>query len=171
MSIELVILRLLHILLGAFWAGALIFNAIFLAPAMAEAGPDGAKVMAGLQRRRFMQVMPLVALVTILSGIWLYWRISNGFDPSFGRTRLGMAYGAGGLLAIVGFGIGIGVMRPAMMRIGTLAGAAAQATAQAEREALMAQVSALRKRAASAGRLVAVLLALATALMGVARYL
>jgi hypothetical protein len=171
MSLTLVVARLLHVLVGAFWAGTLIFNALFLAPAIGEAGPDGAKVMAGIQRRRFMDVMPLVALVTILSGLWLYWRISGGFEPSFFRTPLGLWYGIGGLLAIVGFGIGIGVLRPSMTRIGQLAAQATQAADAAQREALMAQVSGLRRRSVTAGRLVALLLAVATALMGVARYL
>lgn len=171
MSLEFVIARLLHILLGAFWAGAMIFNALFLVPAMGEAGPDAAKVMAGIQRRRFMDIMPVVALITILSGLWLFWRISGGFDPQWSRSRMGMAYGIGAVLAIVAFGIGVGIMRPAMMRIGRLVDQAAQATDPAHRDAAMAPVPALRRRSASAGRVVALLLALATALMGVARYL
>jgi len=171
MSLELVTLRILHVLLGAFWAGTLIFNALFLAPAMAEAGPDGAKVMGGILRRRFMDVMPLVALVTIVTGLWLYWRISGGFDPAFSRSPLGMAYGVGGLLAIVAFGIGVGVLRPSMRMIMQLAPRAQQTENDAERESLMGQVTALRRRSTMAGRAVAVLLAVATALMGVARYL
>jgi uncharacterized membrane protein len=171
MSIGMLIARFLHILLGVFWAGTLIFNAIYLAPAMGEAGPDAAKVMAGIQRRRFMDVMPVVALITILSGLWLYWRISGGFDPQWSRSRTGMAYGIGGILAIVALGIGVGILRPTMMRIGRNVGQAAQATDPAQREALMAPLPALRSRSASAGRAVAVLLALATALMAIARYL
>jgi len=170
MSLGFVLIRLLHILLGAFWAGTLIFNAIFLAPALGEAGPDGAKVMAGIQRRRFMDVMPIVALLTILTGGWLYWRISGGFDPGWSRSPMGMAYGAGALLAIVAFGIGIGLLRPAMIRSGKLAGEAAQAKDPAAREVLTAQIAGLRRRSATAGRVVALLLALATGLMAVARY-
>ncbi|MDH5196799.1 MAG: DUF1772 domain-containing protein [Gemmatimonadota bacterium] len=171
MSIEIVIARLLHVVLGVFWAGTMIFTALFLVPAMAEAGPDAAKVMAGIQRRRFMDVMPVVALVTIVSGLWLFWRISGGFDPAWSRSRMGMAYGIGAVLALVAFGIGVGIMRPTMMRIGSIVGQAAQATDSAQRDTLMAPVPALRRRSASAGRAVALLLALATALMGIARYL
>jgi hypothetical protein len=171
MPLTFVVARLLHILLGAFWAGTLIFNALFLAPALGEAGPDGAKVMAGVQRRRFMDIMPIVALLTIVTGIWLYWRQSGGFSAGWSRSPMGIGYGAGGILAIVAFGIGVGVLRPAMSRIGTLAASAGQVADQAQREALMAQMAALRRRSTTAGRLVALLLALATALMGVARYL
>ena len=171
MSLGFVLIRLLHILLGAFWAGTLISNALFLAPAIGEAGPDGAKVMAGILRRRFLDVMPIVALLTILTGVWLYWRISGGFDPGWSRSPIGMAYGVGGILAIVAFGTGVGVLRPAMLRIPKLAGEAAQAKDPAAREALTAQIAGLRRRSTTAGRIVALLLALATGFMAVARYL
>jgi hypothetical protein len=54
MSLLVITLRLLHIVLGAFWVGTLIFFALFLIPSVRDAGPDGAKVMAALQRRRFL---------------------------------------------------------------------------------------------------------------------
>jgi uncharacterized membrane protein len=167
----LIVARLLHVLLGVFWAGTIIFTAFFLVPAIAEAGPDGAKVMAGIQRRRFMDVMPVVGLITVVSGLWLYWKISGGFDHHWMHTPTGLAYGIGGLIAIVGFGIGLGVMRPAMLKIGGLAAGAAHETDPAKRERMIGEVARLRRRSAAAGRAVALLLALATALMGVARYL
>ena len=55
--------RLLHVLSGAIWVGTVTFTSFFLMPAMMEAGPDAAKVMAGLQRRRFMDLLPLVRQV------------------------------------------------------------------------------------------------------------
>jgi uncharacterized membrane protein len=167
----LIVARLLHVLLGAFWTGTLIFNALFLVPAIGEAGPDGAKVMAGIIRRRFMDLMPVVALLTIVSGLWLYWRVSGGFDHHWMHTPTGLAYGAGGLLAMVAFGVGVGVMRPAMKKVGGLAAGAAQEGDPAKRERILGEVAGLRRRAAAAGRVVAALLAIATALMGVARYL
>jgi uncharacterized membrane protein len=171
MSLDFVIARMLHILLGAFWVGTMIFNTLFLAPALGEAGPDGAKVMAGVQRRRFMDVMPIVALLTIVTGVWLYWRASGGFSAGWSRSPMGRGYGAGGILAIIAFGIGVGVLRPTMARIGKLAAGAGQATDPAQREGLMAQIAGLRGRSTTAGRLVAALLVVATVLMGVARYL
>jgi uncharacterized membrane protein len=167
----MVVARLLHVLLGAFWAGTIIFTAFFLVPAIAEAGPDGAKVMAGIQRRRFMDVMPAVGALTLLSGVWLYWKVSAGFNHHWMHAPAGLAYGIGGVIAIVAFGIGIGVMRPAMKNAAGLAAAAAQESDGARREGMMTAIAALRRRSATAGRIVAVLLAIATALMGIARYL
>jgi hypothetical protein len=170
MSFTLLTMRLLHVVLGTFWAGTLIFNALFLQPAMRDAGPDGARVAGGLIRRRFLDVMPLVAFVTIGCGLWLYWHVSGGFQASYMRSLTGMTIGVGALAALVAFVIGLSILRPALLRAAALSQAAAQAPA-AERDAQMATVQTLRVRAAVAGRVVAGLLVLAAATMAVARYL
>ena len=170
MSLALIILRLLHILLGVFWVGAMAFNTIFLGPAITEAGPDGAKVMGSIIRRRFMDVMPVVALLTILSGLWLYWRVSGGFNHHWIHTPSGLAYSAGGLLAIVSFVYGVTLIRPTMTKLGKLAAGAQQETDPAKRQAIMAEVGRLRRRSTTFGWVALVLLVLATALMAVARY-
>jgi uncharacterized membrane protein len=167
----LIVARLLHVLLGVFWVGAMTSHTIFLGPAVAEAGPDGAKVMGGIIRRRFMDVMPVVALVTIVSGVWLYWKISGGFNHHWMRTPTGLAYGIGGLLAIVTYGIGLVLVRTAMKRLGQLGPRAAQETDAPKRQAMMGEVASLRRRTTTTGWVLAVLLGLATALMAVARYL
>jgi hypothetical protein len=136
---------------------------------MRDAGPDAAKVLAGLMRRRFLDIMPLVAFVTILAGLWLYWKDSSGFQASFMGSPFGIMIGLGALTGLVAFAVGLAVLRPAMLRAFALAQAAA-AAAPPEREAQLAQVQALRMRAAIAGRVVAVLLALAAAAMALARY-
>jgi len=169
MDILLLLARLLHIVLGTFWAGTMIFNAVFLAPAFQDVGPDAAKVAGALVRRRFMTIMPIVALVTILSGFWLYWRLSGGFDSGYMGSRQGQTLGMGAVAALVAFVIGISIVRPAMMRSGALGQRAAQA-AGAERDALLAQVKAQRARSTLAGRWVAGLLTLALAAMALARY-
>ncbi len=164
-------LRLIHIVLGVFWAGAMIFVALFLVPSVRDAGPDGMKVMAALQRRRFMDVMPIVAILTILSGAWLYWRASVGLQTAWITTPVGLTLTAGAVAAIVAFAIGVGIMRPAMLRAGALARAAAEAPERPEHAGQVAEAQRLRARSAAAGRVVAALLAVATACMAVARYL
>ena len=170
MDFLLITARLVHIVLGAFWVGTMVFNAFFLGPSVRDAGPDGAKVMGALMRRRFMDVMPAVAGLTILSGLWLYWKMSNGFQSAYLHSAGGMTFALGGLLAITAFGLGLAVVRPAMLGAMALGQAAAQAPA-AEREMKLASAQALRTRAAGAGRLVAVLLLLAVAAMAVGRYI
>lgn len=166
-----VLLRLVHVVSGVLWVGSVFFTTIFLVPAMQEAGPDGAKVMAGLQKRGMMTVVPILAIATILSGVWLYWRDSNGFDPAFSASGVGLAFGLGGIAAIIAYAIGITTVRPSMLRAGMLAQQLAQAAQGGEREARMAEIGRLRGRAASAGRVVLGLLLFAAVAMAVARYL
>jgi hypothetical protein len=166
----LLLMRALHIGLGAFWVGAIILNAVFLGPAIRDAGPDGAKVGAALMRRRMFDVMPLVAIVSMLAGIWLYWRVSGGFQTEYMRSATGMMLGFGAAASIVGFAIGAMVMRPAMMKAAALTQAAATADPSA-RDANLAQAQALRMRAATTGNIVAALLIIALIAMSIARYL
>jgi uncharacterized membrane protein len=156
----LLLMRVLHIVLGAFWAGTMIFNAVFLFPAMRDAGPDGAKVAAGLMRRRFLDVLPIAALLTIISGLWLYWLDSGGFEPAFMRSSMGKVLGVGTVAALVAFVLGVAIVRPAMRR----------AAALSQDPAQRAAAQALRMRAGRYGRVVAVLLVVATAAMAIARY-
>lgn len=163
-------MRVIHIVLGAFWAGTLVFTAFFLLPAIREAGPDGAKVTAGLMKRRFLTIVPVVAIVTILSGFWLYWKASVGFQPEYMRSRPGMAIGIGAASAILAFLLGVSIVRPSMLKAAAMSQAAASAPAP-ERDARMAEAQALRIRAGKVGVAVALLLLLTTAAMAVAQYL
>lgn len=165
-----VVSRVLHVGLGVFWAGTLVFNAAFLLPSIREAGPDGAKVAAGLMRRRFLDLMPVVALVTVLSGLYLYWRVSAGWDPVYMGSAPGMAYGVGAVASLIALGAGVGVLRPAMLRAASLTQSAAGLAANDASQAL-ATAQALRARAGAAARAVAWLLAVATVTMALARYL
>lgn len=169
MNVEIVVARIIHIVLGVFWAGAMIFNALFLLPAMSDAGPEGAKVGAALMRRRFADILPVAAGLTLLSGLWLYWRVSVGFDPAYMSSRPGMTYGIGAVAAFIAYGIGMQVMRRSMLRAAALSQSAATAEAS-ERERLMATAQALRMKAGRAARLVAALLGVTVIAMAIGRY-
>ena len=152
----LLIARLVHIVVGVFWAGTVFFNAWLLAPALKDVGPDGARVMGALAKRRMMVILPIAGILTILSGIWLYWHASVGFDPAYMRSRPGMTYGLGMAATIVAFLIGILVVRPTMMRLTT---------------ADQSEAPKLRARAGAMSTLVALLVAVAVICMAVGRYL
>lgn len=169
MDVGLIIARLIHIVSGVFWAGTLIFMARFLFPAIAEAGPDGGRVVQGMAKRGFMQAIPASAMLTILSGIYLFWRASAGFDPAYMGSGPGITYSIGALSAIIALIIGGTVVRGSMMN--TMAKSqAATATEGTERERLLGEAQASRARAGSAGNLVAVLLGLTVICMAVGRY-
>ena len=169
MDVTLIVFRLVHVLGGVFWVGAMVFVANFLVPAVGDAGPDGGKVIAALMRRRFMTIIPIVAALVILSGLWLYWRASSGFSTDYMKSGPGHAYAIGALCAITAFIIGMTVTRPATIRSIQLAQAAATAE-PGEREKILETAQAARERGARYGRIIAVLLLLATAAMAVGRY-
>ena len=161
MQTELIVLRLFHILLGVFWAGSLVFMAVFLEPSIRAAGPAGGQVMQQLVARRVLQVMPIVGLVTILSGLRLLALMSNGFSSDWMRSHHGMAYNVGAGAALLAFGIGILIMRPTMKRVMQIGADPARPS----------EAQTLRLRSALAGRVVAALLTIAAGAMAIGRYL
>lgn len=165
----MVALRIIHIGSGVFWAGSLLFLAFFLAPAVGRAGPEGGRVMQELQKARLMHVIPLAALLTILSGAWLMWTLSGGLHPRFFGTGYGMSLSLGAAASILAFVIGLAVMRPTQLRMGELGGRMAGATDD-ERPRLAAEMTRLRTRSARASLAMAWLLIVAVVTMAVARY-
>ena len=151
----LLLARLVHVVVGVFWAGTVFFNAWLLAPALRDVGPDGGKVMGALAKRGMLVILPITGILTILSGIWLYWHASVGFDAAYMRSRPGMVYGLGMIATIIAFLIGILVVRPTMARLATAEPAEAQK---------------LRARAGSMSVVVALLVAVTVVCMAVGRY-
>jgi hypothetical protein len=148
-----------------------VFATFFLMPAIQEVGPDGGKVMAAVQRRGLMTVMPLLALGALISGIWLYLRAGAGMPAEFGRSPVGMTYGLGGLAGILAWVLGVAVLRPSMMKAMALGQSLGPSTSAEERQRVMGEAQRLRLRAAAASRATAYLLLFAVTAMAVARYL
>jgi uncharacterized membrane protein len=162
--------RGLHVLFGALWVGSVFFVVFFLSPSMAEAGPDAAKVMGGLLKRRFLDIIPMIAFSNIALGLWLYWRLTGGWDPSLRGTNAAMVFGTGGLLAIVTISIGmLGMRRNTLRAIAKSREAASTPDGPGKAEAMqMAQQ--FRARAGKAGRVAAVLLMITIVLMALGHY-
>lgn len=170
MDWTVVLLRLVHVLCGVFWAGALMFVVTFLEPSIRASGPEGAKVMRALIERKYLNVIPILGAITILAGLWLMWIVSGGFSGAWFKSGVGMTLTLGSVAALVAFLIGVHVLRPTVLKIGPFAQAAAQAPAGAEKEAQLAQVQAMRRKAMLSGRWVGALLALSVIAMGIGRY-
>jgi uncharacterized membrane protein len=158
----MILLRFSHVFFGAIWVGMMAFQAFFLGPALNDVGPDGGKVMQAMMRRKAPVYIPIFALVTLISGFWLFARMSGG-GPGLMRTPMGMAFGLGGVVALLAFLIGIFVMRPAMMKSVRLA--------ESRDPAAAAEIQRLRARGMVLGNVVTVMLLFTLAAMAVARYL
>ncbi|MGH7529013.1 MAG: hypothetical protein ACREMN_01380 [Gemmatimonadales bacterium] len=113
-------LRLLHIGFGALWVGMMFFTVVFLTPAVMESGPVGGKLMAALQRRRIMVIMPIFALITLVSGMMMFNRLAGGQHSALMATPMGQALAVGAASSILAFLLGIIVMRPAMVKAAKL---------------------------------------------------
>lgn len=170
MDLLLLTARVLHVVLGVFWAGTLLFLALFLGPSIRDAGPAGGAVMAGLMKRRFMDLLPAAAVLTVLSGLWLFWRASTSGAPGYMRSGPGMAYQIGGTAALLAIILGITIVRPSTLRAMALSQAAASATGD-EQKSTMAAAQAHRLKAAATTRWVALLLGITVVMMAVGRYL
>lgn len=166
----LIIARLLHVLGGVFWVGSAIFLALFLFPAVRDAGPDGNKVTQSLMQKGKLSIyMNMAAGLAMLSGFYLYWRQASS-SPGWGGTRQGMIFGLGGLCAVLAAIIGNAVNARAAKKMAVV-GAQIQANGGApspEQAALMGQ---LQKRLALGLKLITVFLTVAVVAMAVARYL
>jgi hypothetical protein len=67
--IGLIVLRLIHIVVGAFWVGSLVFIAAFLIPAVRATGPAGGPVMRHLTQVLHLHwYMVTSTWLTLLSG-------------------------------------------------------------------------------------------------------
>lgn len=166
----MLVLRFSHVFFGALWVGMMAFQAFFLMPALGDVGPDAGKFMAALMKRRLPIILPIVALITLISGFWLFQRLSGGAAAGLMRTPMGMAFGTGGVAALLAFLIGIVVMRPAMMRSTALAQSLASAPPD-QRATIAGEIQRLRARAGATTWVVMVLLFYTLGAMAVARYL
>src|SRR2546428_10029134 len=90
----MILLRVIHILSGVFWAGATFFLVGFLQPVVAASGPEGGRLMQRLtSQKRFQMAMPVAAGVATLLCPCLYGRgppgVQIGWDNL--RTEVGSA--------------------------------------------------------------------------------
>lgn len=162
-------LRLLHILSGAFWYGAVIFSVRLLMPSLRAIGPAAGPVMAQLNQRGMSAALMGAAIVNLGSGIWLMFVVPGGAVGEWMKTGMGRMIGAGAACAILAMIIGMIVNPPAVKRMGRIATAAAQRGGPPSPEEA-AEVQRLQKRMASANVFVAILLTLAVSAMAIARY-
>jgi hypothetical protein len=166
----LIVLRLVHIVAGVFWVGAALLITIFLLPSIRAAGPAGGEVMQQLtQIRHLPRYLEVATVLTLASGVLLYWHMSGGFHFAWFRSDPGLLFGGGGLLAILAGTLGFTVNAPTARRMGSLGAAIRQGGGPPTPEQA-AELQRLQVRMFRASQLSAVLLVLSTAAMAVARY-
>jgi hypothetical protein len=170
MQITLILLRLIHIVLGAIWVGTAVFIALFVEPSARALGVAGGQMMAELGRRKFHVWMSAFGGLTVLTGIILLGWNSDWFRNAWLRTPQGIVFQVGGTFAILSMIVGVAVSRPTVTKLGELMPKAAQMAAGPERDAIQQEAARLSARLTMAARAVALLVVLAVACMAAARY-
>lgn len=168
-TVLFLVLRASHVLLAALWVGAVAFTTFFLMPALEEAGPAAGPVMGALLRRKLHVFMASLGGTTVLTGLYLYYRFTGGFDPALSGTRAAMVFGTGGLAGIIALVIGGAVVSRSAKKMGEL-GARLATVPAPERAALVEEMSAARRRAAAASRIIIALQVFAIILMAIGHY-
>jgi uncharacterized membrane protein len=164
------LLRLIHILAGVFWAGSAFFLAGFLIPTVRETGPEGGRVMSHLVARRRLPVFVGIAmLLTVLSGLIMYGRTAAATHGTWTGTAPGIAYGLGGLAAILGAVVGMGISGAAGRRMAAIGQRAAEAGRPSPEQ--QAEIQGLQRRMMLGARIAAGLISVSVVAMATARYL
>ena len=167
----LLVLRLVHILCGAAWAGTALFLAFYVFPAVIRSGPDGPRIMQAISTtNKFPVAITVVSTLTVVSGLLLVWHLSYGFTPSWFRTPYGASLGIGGLLALVAYIQALFINRPGVNRVQAIGIVVAQ-RGTSPNEGERAELSRLRDKLYLSTRLIALWLTISVAAMAVARYL
>jgi uncharacterized membrane protein len=163
MELYVIVLRLLHVIGGIFWAGAGLYSSWFLQPAARELGQSGAAFMRHLMgETRLGAAMGLSAVAAVVSGVLLYWHDFGAIVP-FNASMGGFALG--GAAAIAAWVISVTVMLPSGQRMQQLGARAAQG------EDVGAEMTSVTTRMGRFGQIAMWLMVVAVVCMAVARYL
>lgn len=167
MEIVTIVLRIVHIFSGVFWAGAAWIAVFFLEPTVRAMGPEGGKFMSYLaSSRRYPFYISIAAVLTVLAG-WALWFMRFGV-PSL-QTGPGLTLAIGGILGLAAAVVGGAVVGPASSRMAAL-GKEIAAGKKPPTPEQASQMAAFQARLRSGGVWTAILTTLALLTMAIARY-
>ncbi len=169
MNLIVIVLRLVHILAGIFWAGSVIVSAGFLTPAARAAGPAGGKFMqALLGAGGFSKYISVAAVLSVLAGLLLYWRTSQGLLAGWILSPSGLTLTVGAAAGLAAAVVGGAVTSPAAIRLQkTMQSIPAGGPPSPEQAA---ELQAIQRRLDQAGVWGAVLMVVCVVGMAIARY-
>ena len=102
-----IVLRLLHIICGVLWVGGVGVLVMFIMPAISATGPIGGQFMQHVAKNTKISVFfPMLGVLTVLSGLGLFWHNQSVSSGTFASSRPGMAYSLGAASAILALIIG-----------------------------------------------------------------
>ncbi len=169
-NLQMIVLRLIHIIFGTFWVGGAVSVAFFILPAQRAIGQPGMLFVRQLMMgQKFRSYMIGAAVLTILSGLTMYIRYAMA-GGGWSQTNTAKILGVGALTAIIAAGIGTGYTGKIGKKMLELGGQI-QASGGPPTDAQKAEMESLQGKMQSAFRIVAILLLLTVAAMASARYM
>ena len=170
MNTLIIVLRLLHIVSGAFWVGSIVLAVVFLEPTAKAFGATGERFLAHvLFRKRLLPALVAAATVAIGTGAALYWITSGGLHVEWIATPTGLGFTAGALAALAAYAIALIVLKPQFDRVATLSDKPPASEVEPPLPAAKSDMDEPRVRRWSLIQVTLLLFAIAT--MAVARYL
>ncbi len=166
MDAYVLILRILHVLGGVFWAGSAFLLTGWIAPTAGKLQPEGPRFMQSLVlSTNYLRAILIAALTAIVSGVLLYWRASGGFQTDWMATGQGIVLTLGGLTAIAAAVLG-GMIASNSRKMSEL-GVSLEGPPSPEQGAELAR---MQNRAANLGAGNAILLVITVVTMATAQY-
>lgn len=164
-------LRVVHIFSGVAWVGGAALFFFYLEPAINKLGPDAEKFVDEIVNKRKVPIYFLAAsTLTVVAGLWLYWRDSNGLQGAWIGSPTGLAFTIGGIAALIAWAGGNLLIPRTLMQL-TATGAQMKSGEGPPTPEMMANLHALQHRLRRIGMADLVLLGITVLTMSVARYL
>jgi uncharacterized membrane protein len=169
-AMDFVVLRLIHVLGGAFWLGAAVTMFLFLQPTAQATVPESQRFMLHLLRnRRFSEVVLAAALLTGVAGAILFWRDTSGLRLALITQPQGLGFTVGGLAGAIALLLFLFVGYPVGRRMIAIGGKleAERRPPSVDEQRVLASAQRVLSRV---GGTVLVLLVIAAGAMATARY-
>ncbi len=165
--------RIVHIVAGVLWVGSVFVFVVFVSPSAEAIAPAGAPMMAELLgKRRLVDRIIALGVITVVGGLFLYWHDWHLF-PSFGDwldSRFGGTLTIGMISALVALSLGGSVTRPNVRRLLVIGRQVAESGAPPAPE-VAAEIGAIQRRLKVFARVSLAFLLFAVVAMSVARYI
>ena len=113
-------LRAAHVFLAAVWIGSTVFVSALMMPAVEAAGPSGNQLLVRMNRRGMHAYMAVLGATTVLTGLYLLWHFTGGFDASVTTSHAGLAFAVGGASGVLAGIVGGAVVGRSAARIGSM---------------------------------------------------
>ena len=170
MDTTMIVLRLIHIGTGVFWAGAVFTAAMFLGPTARDLGPAAGPFMRHLMGvKKYSMRIIVSAILTILSGAGMFWVDMHRSQGTWAGSRQGIVFSLGAVTALLALIPGIGISARMGKRLVQLSGDIAASGAPPTPEQA-AEVGRLQKMLGIGAAAAAALLSITVIAMSIARY-